>query len=62
MVINKKVIVVNATALTSGGALTILKQFIDGVENNDKINSYIVFSGNSSISSKADNVIIYNQK
>lgn len=53
----QKIIFVNATACTSGGVLTILKQFIENIKKNDKQNLYYIFSTNE-IESKSENIKI----
>lgn len=52
-----KSILVNASALSSGGALTILKQFIEGVEMFDTVNQYYIFTCKSELKSNTSNIV-----
>lgn len=54
----KKCIFVNATAATSGGALTILNQFIESIDKNDK--QYYIFTSIDLKKFESDNIKIIN--
>ncbi|UCQ26690.1 glycosyltransferase [Edwardsiella tarda] len=54
----RKTIIVNATALDSSGALTILKQFVSHAKN-DHLNKYIIFSPINVELDCSDNMVLF---